>query len=185
MAADGRHFFSYAGGSLRSAPRPAFCWPATLRCAQSFFCGVHAAAKNGLEFIRGLRAVNSVRLCKAHFLPCEHLLPLPLGEVAERSEDGEGNAARSPFYHAKAASPSQSPAVTALPEGEPRLRLRAENGKAAFSRFAVYLGSRKIFLQQVPRVFVRGEVGGLPVTGWRKESFHDQSAVRHCSSREP
>ena len=23
-------------------------------------------------------------------VPCEHLLPLPLGEVAERSEDGEG-----------------------------------------------------------------------------------------------
>ena len=31
----------------------------------------------------------------AHFytpfgVPCEYLLPLPLGEVAERSEDGEG-----------------------------------------------------------------------------------------------
>ena len=34
-----------------------------------------------------------------------------MGEVAERSEDGEGK---------KAAIPSQSPAVTALPEGEPR-----------------------------------------------------------------
>ena len=34
-------------------------------------------------------------LIKAHFytpfgVPCEHPLPLPLGEVAERSEDGEG-----------------------------------------------------------------------------------------------
>ena len=33
---------------------------------------------------------------KAHFytpfgVPCEPPLPLPLGEVAERSEDGEGN----------------------------------------------------------------------------------------------
>ena len=35
-------------------------------------------------------------LIKAHLytpfgVPCEHPLPLPLGEVAERSEDGEGN----------------------------------------------------------------------------------------------
>ena len=37
-------------------------------------------------------------------------LPLPLGEVAERSEDGEG----------KRRKPSQSPSVTALPKGEPR-----------------------------------------------------------------
>ena len=34
-------------------------------------------------------------LMKAHFytpfgVPCEHPLPLPLGEVVERSEDGEG-----------------------------------------------------------------------------------------------
>ena len=43
-----------------------------------------------------------------------HHLPLPLGEVAERSEDGEGESVT---------RPSQSPAVTALPEGEPRLQL--------------------------------------------------------------
>ena len=48
-----------------------------------------------------------------------HPLPLPLGEVAERSEDGEGK---------RAAIPSQSPAVTALPEGEPRARWREKNG---------------------------------------------------------
>ena len=46
-------------------------------------------------------------------VPCEDTLPLPLGEVAEHSEDGEGK--RSPM----AASPSQSPAATALPKGEP------------------------------------------------------------------
>ena len=58
-------------------------------------------------------------------------MPLPLGEVAERSEDGEGLA--SPFGRGgraqrgrrgqtkKAARPSQSPAVTALPKGEPRV----------------------------------------------------------------
>ena len=39
------------------------------------------------------------------------ILPLPMGEVTERSEVGEGK---------KAAIPSQSPAVTALPKGEPR-----------------------------------------------------------------
>ena len=44
-------------------------------------------------------------------VPCERPLPLPLGEVAERSEDGEG----------KPYQPSQSPTVTALPEGEPRV----------------------------------------------------------------
>ena len=30
--------------------------------AQSVFCDVHAAAKNGLHLIHGLRAVNSARL---------------------------------------------------------------------------------------------------------------------------
>ena len=43
-------------------------------------------------------------------IPRENPLPLPLGEAAERSEDGEG----------KRGKPSQSPSVTALPEGEPR-----------------------------------------------------------------
>ncbi len=38
-------------------------------------------------------------------------LPLPLGEVAERSEDGEGR---------PGAKPSQLPTATALPKGEPR-----------------------------------------------------------------
>ena len=51
-----------------------------------------------------------------------HPLPLPLGEVAERSEDGEGKQigliiqkSGIPLF------PSQSPAVTALPKGEPRV----------------------------------------------------------------
>ena len=35
------------------------------RPAQGVFCDVHAAAKNGLNFIRGFRAANSVRLLKA------------------------------------------------------------------------------------------------------------------------
>ena len=43
-----------------------------------------------------------------------HPLPLPVGEVSERSEDGEGK------HSKKTAQPSQSPAVTALPKGEPR-----------------------------------------------------------------
>ena len=44
-------------------------------------------------------------------------MPLPLGEVAERSEDGEGKRCMcSMVDHAeKAPSPSQSPAVTAVP----------------------------------------------------------------------
>ena len=42
-------------------------------------------------------------------------LPLPVGEAAERSEDGEGKQ----LPYKKAALPSQSPAVTALPKGEP------------------------------------------------------------------
>jgi hypothetical protein len=42
-------------------------------------------------------------------------LPLPMGEVAEHSEDGEGKL--NGFHETK---PSQSPAVTALPKGEPR-----------------------------------------------------------------
>ena len=42
---------------------------------------------------------------------CASPLPLSLGEVDEQSEDGEGK---------PGAMPSQSPSVTALPEGEPR-----------------------------------------------------------------
>ena len=42
--------------------------------------------------------------------PASRPLPLSMGEVAERSEDGEGTGAK----------PSQSPAVTAPPKGEPR-----------------------------------------------------------------
>ena len=51
-------------------------------------------------------------------------LPLPMGEVAERSEDGEGKQGAAPGRSKRAARPSQSPSVTALPKGEPR-RLRA------------------------------------------------------------
>ena len=36
------------------------------RPAQGVFCDVHAAAKYGLEFIRGLRAANSVRPLDAY-----------------------------------------------------------------------------------------------------------------------
>ncbi len=52
----------------------------------------------------------------------KHPLPLPLGEVAERSEDGEGR---------PGAKPSQSPSVTALPEGEPRGVPRHEKWRAS------------------------------------------------------
>ena len=41
-----------------------------------------------------------------------------MGEVAERSEDGEGK--QIDLATKKGAFPSQSPSVTALPEGEPR-----------------------------------------------------------------
>ena len=47
---------------FRFAPRLGWlCQPATLRAAQSVFCGVHAAAKNGFHFIRAVRGANSVR----------------------------------------------------------------------------------------------------------------------------
>ena len=48
--------------SLRSAPWLAVGQPATLRSAQSVFCDVHAAAKNGLDLFRAVRGANSVRL---------------------------------------------------------------------------------------------------------------------------
>ena len=50
---------------FRCAPRLAPPQAAGLRhsaCAQGVFCDVHAAAKNGFQLIRSLRAVNSVRL---------------------------------------------------------------------------------------------------------------------------
>ena len=59
------------------------------------------------------RADRAVRPYTRSDVPCERPLPLPLGEVAERSEDGEGK----PLPY----RPSQSPAVTALPKGEPRV----------------------------------------------------------------
>ena len=37
------------------------------------------------------RADRAVRPYTRSDVPCERPLPLPLGEVAERSEDGEGN----------------------------------------------------------------------------------------------
>ena len=64
------------------------------------------------------------RPAAAHFRHAPHPLPLPMGEVAERSEDGEGRQRPHPAACKKDRTPSQSPAVTALPKGEPR-RLRA------------------------------------------------------------
>ena len=65
-------------------------------------------------------------------------MPLPMGEVAEHSEVGEGK---------KAAIPSQSPTVTALPKGEPRgytpiiqFYDRSENRAVVFS-FSFKLGT--------------------------------------------
>ena len=58
-------------------------------------------------------------------VPCAHLLPLPLGEVAERSEvpppclslwERWPSAARTGRVCSRTERPSQSPAVTALPE---------------------------------------------------------------------
>ena len=67
--------------SLRSTPCPAIGGAATLRCAQSVFCGVRAAAKKRIGFFQGSRAANSVRLfdrlrhggnsAVSVFLPCE------------------------------------------------------------------------------------------------------------------
>ena len=57
---------SALGDEFRYASR--LVWPlASLRHSATrkvFFCGVHAAAKNGLDLFRGLRAANSVRLKK-------------------------------------------------------------------------------------------------------------------------
>ena len=44
-------------------------------------------------------------------------MPLPLGEVAEQSEVGEGNTC--PCHPEITSLPSRSPSVTALPKGEP------------------------------------------------------------------
>ena len=74
----GRLCLPYIGGvaSLRSAPRPAMpacdAGPTSTvgsaeassfgpRPAQGVFCGVHAAAKNGLDLFRAVRGANSVR----------------------------------------------------------------------------------------------------------------------------
>ena len=65
---------------FRCVPRLCqLCWPAALHSAQVVFCGVHAAAKNGLDFIRAVRGANAVRHERAGpvgpaFLQCFYLL---------------------------------------------------------------------------------------------------------------
>ena len=60
-----------------------------------------------------------------------HPLPLPLGEVAEQSEDGEGR---------PGAKPSQSPSVTALPKGEVDERSEDGEGKPGCNALSVAYG---------------------------------------------
>ena len=98
--------------------RPAAAHSRTPSASGSHVCGpirvfsdAHVAGKNRSDFFRGCGR----ELCEAFLDKLRTFLPLPMGEVAERSEDGEGNNGR---------APSQSPSVTALPMGEPR-RLRA------------------------------------------------------------
>jgi len=69
-------------------------------------------------------------------------LPLPVGEVAERSEVGEG---------LKYGIPSQSASLTALPGGEPRRLTKLmtlPRGEAMAQLFCLthYGGSRRCFL---------------------------------------
>ena len=62
--------------------------------------------------------VSGFRLSK-NYVTRNLPLPLPLGEVAERSEDGEGKQrlfAR--IMRKRRQVPSQSPTATALPKGE-------------------------------------------------------------------
>ena len=73
------------------------------------------AAKPKVANFKCFRGIN----CK-NVRSVQHPLPLPLGEVAERSEDGEGVCNLQ-----STAKPSQSPSVTALPKGEPRAGCRA------------------------------------------------------------
>ena len=109
-------------GSHLKRLRPAAAHSRPLLASGSHVCGprsvfsdAHVAGKNRSDLIRGCGR----ELCEA-FIQVEHLLPLPLGEVAERSEDGEGKQWPARRGVQKAARPSQSPSVTALPEGEPR-----------------------------------------------------------------
>ena len=77
-------------------------------------------------------------------------MPLPLGEVSEQSEDGEGGCGTDEKYNAvqTAAQPSQSPAVTALPEGEPRrvgscgsVQYAADNPSAPSGQLPLHKGA--------------------------------------------
>ena len=69
--------------------------------------------------------------------PVRHApLPLPLGEVSERSEDGEG----------QQGSPSQSPAATALPEGEPRSFCKKFLSSPTLERFTTHAKAGMLIL---------------------------------------
>ena len=116
-------------------------WPYNVRFAElikgALLCTFRSTARASLAspYGRGGRAQRvpegetnpGKHLASPFDVPREHPLPLPLGEVAERSEDGEGKQCPYPkttpkeiIIQKKAATPSQSPAVTALPKGEPR-----------------------------------------------------------------
>ena len=103
--------------------------------------------------------VITERACKAPSVACgdsspggrakwEGLLPLPLGEVSEQSADGESKPC--------ASKPSQPPAVTTLPDGEPMCRcyaginpsasrkrrpLRMQRAALGFYLLGIYLSS--------------------------------------------
>ena len=79
--------------------------------------------------------------------PSRHPLPLPVGEVASYSEDGERQITATSIgkcWHLRrqmtsaGARPSQSPAVTALPKGEPRHRILAQRNGAYLYRYAPF-----------------------------------------------
>ena len=138
-------------GSHLKRLRPAAAHSRPLLASGSHVCGprsvfsdAHVAGKNRSDLIRGCGR----ELCEA-FIQVEHLLPLPLGEVAERSEDGEGKQWPARRGVQKAARPSQSPSVTALPEGEPR-RLRARSGYLCPER--VLVPRRGIYPVKVPEI---------------------------------
>ena len=95
---------------------------------------------------------RKAELIKAHFytpfgVPCEHPLPLPLGEVAERSEDGEGILGR------KALS---------VTYGDSSPKGRAKSVKKLPKRPCFCYNRRN---------------GGVFMEGWRKDARHEPIIV--------
>ena len=107
--------------------RPLFASGSHVCGPMSVFSDAHVAGKNGSDLIRGCGRELCEAFLRDAFLTSRAPLASPFGRGGRAQRGRRGQTTAAPRCMQKAARPSQSPSVTALPEGEPR-RLRARKG---------------------------------------------------------